>query len=452
MRRALIAVIIAAGARGQSLIDPGRVSGALHEFAPRSAGVPLRCELVLVAPALDFAFRFRAGYTFRVPAAQYQNPGHAWRVLTKITPQNDTRKPAYLFTRTNAAEVVKTNLNFEVSGSYLLGEGRYAVESTLYDDTSRTCKREWRIDASLARNERAVQLSLPPFTVRDLPGIRASDWNRPSTAASLTILLNAAPLSPRRTRLHPADRNLLLSALAAIIGRVPAASVRLVVFSLEAQKELFRADSFSVDALGQVARAIDALELSTVDVHILQNPTGHIDLLAGIINRELRAPAPAGAIVLLGPLSRFTGRIPESSLEKPAASRFFYVQYRPYPRRIVPPDSGADDMPMARGGPAGPGVGSQSDSAGSTGSNSSTPAPPPPPQHIYDSSDAGAAPPSGGRGSRGGRVALPPFDAPTGLHDSDVINAAVARLKGRTLVVHTPADLAKAIGILQGGR
>src|ERR1035441_8702092 len=150
----------------------------------------------------------------------------------------------------------KTDLNFEVSGSYLLGEGRYAVESTLYDDTSRTCKREWRIDASLARNERAVQLSLPPFTVRDLPGIRASDWNRPSGAASLTILLNAAPLSPQIGRAHPADTNLLLSALAAIIGRVPASSVRLVVFSLEAQKELFRADSFSVDALGQVARAI----------------------------------------------------------------------------------------------------------------------------------------------------------------------------------------------------
>src|ERR1035441_3053047 len=196
MRRALIAVMFTAGACGQSLIDPGHVSGALGEFAPRPGDVPLRCELVPVAPTLDFAFRFRAGYTFRLPVAQYPPARHARRATT--------------------AQVVKTGLNFEVSGTYLLGEGRYAVESTLYDDSHRTCHREWQVDASLARNQRALQLSLPPFTVRGLPGIRSSDWNRPSGAASLTILLNAAPLSPRRTRLRPADRNLLLSSLAPI--------------------------------------------------------------------------------------------------------------------------------------------------------------------------------------------------------------------------------------------
>jgi hypothetical protein len=453
MRRALIAVMVASGACAQSLIDPGHVSIALHEFASRPSDVPLRCEAVQAAPVLDFAFRFRAGYTFRLPAAQYQTANHSWFVLTKITPQDDDRKAAYLFARTNAAEIVKTDLNFEVSGRYLLGEGRYAVESTLYDDTGRTCKREWRIDASLARHERAVQLSLPPFTVRELPGIRSSDWNRPSGAASLTILLNAAPLSPRRTRLRPADRNLLLSSLAAIAGRVPAASVRLVVFSLEAQKVLFRSDSFSVDAIGRVARAIDSLELSTVDVYVLQNPTGHIDLLSGLINQELRAPTPAGAIILLGPLSRFTGKIPEGSLEKhSSALRFFYVQYKPNPRSVIPPDSGAGDMPIARGRPAAPGVGSQSGSAGSTGSNSSASAPPPPPQHTSNSSDVSAAPSSGGRGGRGGGGVPPTPDTPTGQHDTDVINAAVARLKGRTLVVHTPADLAKAIGLLRHGR
>ena len=439
MRRALIAVMFTAGACGQSLIDPGHVSGALGEFAPRPGDVPLRCELVPVAPTLDFAFRFRAGYTFRLPVAQYQTAGHAWRVLTKIIPQDDARTAAYLFARTTTAQVVKTGLNFEVSGAYLLGQGRYAVESTLYDDSHRTCHREWQVDASLARNQRAVQLSLPPFTVRGLPGIRSSDWNRPSGNASLTILLNAAPLSPRRTRLRPADRNLLLSSLAPIVGRVPAASVRLVVFSLEAQREVFRSDRFSVDSLGQVARAIDALELSTVDVHILQNPTGPIDLLTRLINQELRAPAPAGAIILLGPLSRFAGKIPEGSLEKrPAASRFFYVQLRPIPGRIIPVDSGADDMPVARSRPLAPGT-------GSTSSNSSTSATPSPP-HTNDSSDAGAASSSGRRG-------VPPApDAPTGQHDTDVINAAVARLKGRTLVVRTPADLAKAIGLLQHAR
>jgi hypothetical protein len=451
MRRALIFAMFAGGACAQSLIDPGRVSGALRQFAPRPDDVPLRCELVPAAPTVDFAFRFRAGYIFRVPAAQYQTAGHVWRVLTRITPQDDTREATYFFARTGSPEVVKTELDFEISGSYLLGAGRYAVESTLRDDTGRTCKREWRIDATLTSHERAVQLSLAPFTVRGLPGIRASDWNRSSGAASLTILLNAAPLSPRRTSLRAADRDLLLCALAAIAGRVPAASVRLVVFSLEAQKELFRDDDFSIDAIGRVASAIDALELSTVDVHVLQNPTGAIDLLAGLINQDLRAAAPAATIVVLSPLSRVTGRVPDGLLETPAASRFFYVQCKPYPRRIMPVDSSPDEMPIGRAGPAGPDAGSSSGSAGSTSASSSTPAPGPP-LHINDYSDASTAPSSGGRGGRGGRGSFPPPGAPTGQPETDVINAAIARLKGRTVVVQTPADLAKAIAILQGGR
>src|ERR1039457_5511578 len=104
MRRALIAVMFTAGACAQSLIDSGHVSTAVHEFAPRPSDVPLRCELVPVSPVLDFAFRFRAGYTFRLPVAQYQTGNHAWFVLTKITPQDDDRKPTYLFARTRSEE------------------------------------------------------------------------------------------------------------------------------------------------------------------------------------------------------------------------------------------------------------------------------------------------------------------------------------------------------------
>jgi hypothetical protein len=445
--------MIAGGACAQTLIDADHVSIALREFGPRPGDVALRCELVPTAPTLDFAFRFRAGYTFRLPAAQHQTTGHYWFVLTRITPQGGDGKPAYLYTRSTEAAVVKTNVNFELSGSYLLGAGRYAVESTLYDDNNRTCKREWRINAALTRKERAVQLSLPPFTVRDLPGIRASDWKRPTGTAPLTILLNAAPLSPRRTRMHPADRNLLLSALAAIVGRVPGAPVRLVVFSLEEQKELFRRDNFSVNALSDAARAIDSLELSIVDVSVLQKPSGHIDLLASLINQELRAPVPAGAVILLGPLSRFDGKIPEGSLgQRPTATRFFYVECRPAPRRIFPPaDSGGSsgsDMPTTNSRPVGPGSGSQSGPAGSTGSSSSSSAPAPPPSHTSDPSDPSAVSHSG----RGARAAIPPPDVPAGERDTDIIKAAVARLGGHTLVVQSPADLARAIGRLQSGR
>jgi hypothetical protein len=52
----------------------------------------------------------------------------------------------------------------------------------------------------------------------------------------------------------------------------------------------------------------------------------------------------------------------------------------------------------------------------------------------------------GGRGGGGrGHSADSPLASPSLEGQTDVITAAVARLKGKTLTIHTPGDLAKAI-------
>lgn len=186
------------------------------------------------------------------------------------------------------------------------------------------------------------------------------------------------------------------------MGRVPAASVRLVVFNLDKQKEIFRRDAFSIDAIGEARKAIATLELSSVDVAVLQKPLGYIDFLAGLIDRELGAPAPASTVILLGPLSRHGGKFPKGKLKPAAATQFFYVQYKPDLQRS-----------FSRGG-AGEASG------------------PPNPRGVF----AAAGFPTG-------------FPGPA---YADIINAAMISLKGKTLVVRTPADLAKAIAVVQHTR
>ena len=58
---------------------------------------------------------------------------------------------------------------------------------------------------------------------------------------------------------------------------MPTRSVRLVVFNLDQQKELFRQESFSPKALDQVAQAINNVQLGVVDYRVLQNRRGHLD-------------------------------------------------------------------------------------------------------------------------------------------------------------------------------
>ena len=95
---------------------------------------------------------------------------------------------------------------------------------------------------------------------------------------------------------------------------------------------------------------------------------GHVGLLAGLMNEELRAEAPSDVVVILGPETRYVDKLPQAALEEPRgrAPQFFNLQFKPY---------------FFRGGPS-----------------------------------------------------LP-----------DSISVATARAKGKTIVIRTPADFAKAI-------
>jgi hypothetical protein len=375
MRRVPILVLLtAAGAFAQSIVNPGRLPATLKDFDRGFRDLPLQCDVTPIKPALNFGFRFQAGYVVRVPMSQYRGAGHAWTILTRITPAGDAREPVYLLFRTLLPDIPQTKIALEVGGGYLLGEGRYEVAWKMVDDSNRVCGHGWSIDARLSRSERQVKVALPPATVSDFSLRGAPPMQQTDDAAPirLTVLMHAAPLNPRRTRMTPRDHMMLLGTLSSVLERVPVRSVRLVVFNLDQQKELYRQDSFVPQAMGQVARSIGALELGLVNYSVLQNRGGHLDLLADLVNAEVAAKEPSDVVLFLGPQARTYDKVPRDELEKPqgAAPRFFYFQYRP--------------------------------------------------------------------GFLQQQAALP-----------DTINHTVNRLKGKTVVIRTPGEFAKAIGQLE---
>jgi hypothetical protein len=202
----------------------------------------------------------------------------------------------------------------------------------------------------------------------------------------LAVLLNAAAASPRRTTIGSVDRERILDALTALLEHLPTTSVRVVVFSLEQQKEVLRLDGFKPSDMNQIAGAIAALPQATIDVKVLKNPLGHVDFLAGMIRREIEAPDPADTIVFLGPTSRYWDKVPKDALSREGQShaRVFYVRYERWVRAYMEPADPAH-----------------------------------PRQHVAEIG-----------GSRG---------------QPDIISKAVAQLNGRTMIVHTPAELAAAI-------
>ena len=343
MRLALILALaggIPAGA--QSIMNASRAASLAAQLEHAQAGEQaLRCDVSPMKPRLNYSFRFQAGYTVTVPMRQYLGSGHRWALVTRITPRgtpgNPGGQPVYLGARIPLPDVPKTNVDLQVGGGYLLGEGAYDVLWMMRDDSGRVCRKSWRVDVHPSRAERSVQVAMPPMTVWEL-GLRGSRMLPRATDDAaplrLTIFLHAAPVSPRRTRLRPNDMVTLMSTVSSLLERVPVRAVRLVLFNLEQQKELYRKEDFHLADMPQVSAAMNSIELGLVDFQVLKNRHGHVDLLAGLVNQELAEQPQSDVVLFMGPAARFSDRVPVASLEKPAARgpQFYFLRMAPFSR------------------------------------------------------------------------------------------------------------------------
>jgi hypothetical protein len=435
MRRATLFVcLFTRVACAQGLVPAGELAAIQRLFQPHPGDNSLPCEFTPVQPSLNFAFRFQAGYSFQVPQNLYQGATRGWSVLTAITP--DGGRPVYLLARNRLSEVVRIGSSFDIGGSYFLGPGHYSMESTLRDDRNRTCRKHWQVDVGMAHAERKVPVALAPNSVRPFTGIVSPDPDLQGSDSSgrVSILLNIAALSSLRTNIRPNDRLVLLGILTSLLEHLRAASTRVVLFSLEQQQEVFRSDHFHAAEERRLTEAVAALQPSMVDVSILKKPLGHVDFLASLLARERTDPDPPDTIVFVGPISRYGGKLPENVLAGPMDTRFFYVRYESIRRP-------ASNIPGAMTADA---AGAGGPSAGSSSSEESTGQIAPAPR-ISSSTGGTGGGGGGGGGRRGGRAADEADLSRVPEARSDIISAAVSRLKGKTLTIHTPADLANAI-------
>jgi hypothetical protein len=294
----------------------------------------LKCRVQPFKPSLNYSFRFQTGYVLELPLALYTGKGHSVITLVRVTPENSEREPAYLWSRAYFGDVPPTKQVAQISGGYVVGEGKYRVELLVSDDSGRTCKKDWNITAKLSRKEDDVP---PGMAAGAVDEISLRKWMRSSRTPGdddgyrVTVLMDVSPMMPRRVRLGSYDRVMLLSSLTSLLERLPLRSVRLVLFNLEQQREIYRDENFEPSRFGRVAQALTTLELGTVAYDVIKNRTGHIDLLADMME-DARKVDQSDAVVFLGPKPWHFDKVPKSALPERSATdpTFFYLQLRPY--------------------------------------------------------------------------------------------------------------------------
>jgi hypothetical protein len=221
--------------------------------------------------------------------------------------------------------------DIEFSQVFAVGEGTYRVDLAVLDSRTRVFQKSWTARAEPHGSEKKANVSMQPNTAMAAV-IPPWHWRPDATqnGLHLSILLDAAPISPFSQKLRAWDRAFLLDSLSTMLRELPIASVRVIAFNLEQQKIVFEDNEFDRGGFRRLSSALEAMELGTISFRTLQVHKGWSYLLAKLANEEAAKEGPAGAVIFLGPRIRILEKTPREMLtltsEHPP---FFYFEYLP---------------------------------------------------------------------------------------------------------------------------
>jgi hypothetical protein len=336
-----LTIIVSAIAQSQAPVDPElaqKVNKIWNSLPPHDN---LNCKVVPTRASLDFAFRFDAGYFIHCPLKEFAGQDTFINSYIRVTPRSGATTMFSEFYRIGAlppelaakVDPRKLNATLEMSGGFTVGEGKYLAEIVLMDNRRRYLRQSWNIEAVRKGDQRDVALAIAPDAIQ--PFLLAH-WDGKLAdkghGLRVSVLLDAAPMNPRASKLYAWDRAFLLQSLTSLLEQVPCESVRLVAFNLDQQKEVFREDSFGKHGFEQLARALRSLELGTVNVQALHHGPASVSLLADLANQEIKAAQPADAVILLGPRILLDQKTSSEMLDDhgPEAPKFFYFEFFPF--------------------------------------------------------------------------------------------------------------------------
>ena len=320
---AAFAIVLCAPA--QELIDATHLEKVRRDFEQASPST-LRCGIKAIQPTLNFGLRLQAGYKLDVPLNQFEGTGHGWVGLIRVTPSGG--HAVYLASDGKLPDIPdKNKADGEFVGSFVVGEGAYDVGVLVKDDQGRTCRNNWHINAKLAGAERTLAASMPANTVAAVSAPHYFPQPASAKIARVTILLHAVPRRSRAYTINENDAAMLLNMLATLLEQLPAREIRLVAFNLEQQQELLRVDRFTAKDVSRVSDALNQVQLGKVDVSVLQNRTGSADMLTDLVHKELHREHPSDAVVFVGAHSRMHDPIAEFEQLTSGAPQFFYLEY-----------------------------------------------------------------------------------------------------------------------------
>lgn len=344
----LLAAVIALAPRAgaQSLLRSARggpptiVGADMAVFEAHEPRTDLPCLVDPVKPLLGFDLRFHAGYEIRVPLKELAGVENLLTVVFRVTPEKEGESPVYFQQRIHVPQIEEdAKGDAFLQGSFDLGEGRYKIDWLMRDRLERVCSQYWDAEAKLPEKDSQLELTLAANRVEasekdsfpEEPPIERAPGDNP---LDVKVLVNFAPQNSLSAALRPVDTAALVSILRQFQREPRIHRFSVVAFNLQQQKVLYRQEASGNIDIPAIGKALESLQLGTVDMAALQQKHSETEFLSNLIRTELSMDQPPDALVFAGPKAMLDRNVPAEDLKAvgPIEYPVFYMNYNLNPQ------------------------------------------------------------------------------------------------------------------------
>ncbi len=299
------------------------------------------CTVTPTKPSLGFDLKFHSGYEVSLPLKELAGSDNQLTMVFRVTPEGKPDDPVY-FSKHITVPVIAEDASGPayLQGTFDVGEGKYHVDWLMRDRSERVCSFYWDIEAALPAKDKPMALDIATGAVQPADAElfrREAPVEREQTDAPLNVkvVVNFAPQDSASATLQPLDTNALVSILRGIVRDPRVGRFSIVAFNMQEQRVIYRQeDSAQIDfpALG---KALESVNLGTVDLGRLSQKHGDTEFLANLITQELRPEKEQpDAVIFAGPKVMLQEGLPQDALKQLADVKtpVFYMNYNLNPQ------------------------------------------------------------------------------------------------------------------------
>jgi len=299
----------------------------------------LPCTVTPSQPTLGFDLKFHSGYEVTVPLKDLAGSDNQLTMVFRVTPKNHPDEPVY-FSQHVPVPLLDDDASGPayLQGTFEVGEGKYHVDWMMRDRAERLCSFYWDIDASLPSKDKQMALDIAPTLVQPAdhePFKQEAPVERQQQDAPLNVkvVVNFAPQDSGSATLQPLDVNALISILRNI-GRDPRiGKFSVVAYNMQEQRVIYQQqDASQIDFPG-LGKALNSLNLGTVNLKRLSQKHGDTEFLANLITKELKDEKP-DAVIFAGPKVMLEEGLSQDTLKQLSDVKLpvFYMNYNLNPQ------------------------------------------------------------------------------------------------------------------------